>query len=69
VNVGTSATHWQPGSGAWETIGRYAAFYLTTSLWWDMGRALGNFALILLFGAPVLQLLRRFKQRFEFVTE
>jgi len=69
VNVGTSATHWQPGSGAWETIGRYAAFYVTTSLWWDMGRALGNFALILLFGAPVLQLLRRFKERFQFVIE
>jgi energy-coupling factor transport system substrate-specific component len=69
VDVGQSSTHWQPGSGLWATVGRYAAFYVTTSLWWDMGRAIGNFLLILLFGAPVLQLLRRFRKRFQFVTE
>ena len=53
-------------SGLWSTVGRYAAFYLTTSLWWDLGRAIGNFLLILLFGVPILRLLRRFQRRFRF---
>ncbi len=69
ANIGASHdTQWQPGSGLWATMGSYAAFYVTTSLWWDMGRAIGNLLLILLFGAPVLQLLRRFKKRFQFAT-
>jgi len=47
---------------------RYAAFYFTTSLWWDLGRAGGNAVLILWFGAPLLRLLRRFQRRFHFAT-
>jgi energy-coupling factor transport system substrate-specific component len=67
ANVAASYdTQWQPGSGLWATLGSYAAFYVTTSLWWDMGRAIGNLLLILLFGAPVLHLLRRFQRRFRF---
>ena len=66
MDLGPSSTQWQPGSGLWATLGRYAAFYLATSLWWDIGRALGNLLLILLFGAPILQLLRRFQRRFRF---
>ena len=64
-----SSAEWQPGGGLWSIVGRYAIFYVTTSLWWDMGRALGNLMLILLFGAPILRLLRRFQRRFRFVTE
>jgi energy-coupling factor transport system substrate-specific component len=48
---------------------RYGLFYLTTSLWWDAGRAVGNLLLLLLLGAPVLRLLRRFQQRFQFSRE
>jgi energy-coupling factor transport system substrate-specific component len=67
ANVGASEhTHWRPGSGLWATLGSYVAFYVTTSLWWDMGRAIGNLLLLLLFGAPVLRLLRRFQRRFRF---
>jgi energy-coupling factor transport system substrate-specific component len=69
VDVGQSGTYWQPGSGLWTTLGRYAAFYVTTSLWWDMGRAGGNLLLILVFGGPVLRLLRRFQRRFQFVAQ
>lgn len=69
VDAGQSEMYWQPGGGLWETLGRYASFYLTTSLWWDMGRAAGNLLLILLFGAPVLHLLRRFQRRFQFVID
>ena len=60
--------YWQPGLRVWETLGRYAVFYLATSFWWDVGRAGGNFLLILFLGAPVLRLLRRFQQRFYFVA-
>jgi len=61
--------YWQPGLKVWETLGRYAVFYLATSLWWDAGRAGGNLLLILLLGAPVLRLLRRFQQRFYFIGD
>ncbi|MEA3345079.1 MAG: ECF transporter S component [Chloroflexota bacterium] len=56
--------HWQPGLSLRETLGRYLLFYAVTSLWWDVGRAGGNLLLILLFGAPLLRLLRRFQSRF-----
>jgi energy-coupling factor transport system substrate-specific component len=63
---GQSDMYWQPGASLVEAVGRYALFYLATSLWWDMGRAGGNFLLLLLTGGPVLRLLRRFRRRFYF---
>jgi energy-coupling factor transport system substrate-specific component len=63
------ASNWQPGVGLLQTFLRYGLFYLTTSLWWDIGRAAGNLLFLLLLGAPVLRLLRRFQQRFQFVRE
>jgi energy-coupling factor transport system substrate-specific component len=51
-----------------EVLGRYAAFYVATSLAWDMGAALGNSALLLLLGKPVLSALRRFHRRFSFAV-
>ncbi len=58
--------YWEPGLGLADTLQRYAVFYLTTSLWWDLGRAAGNVLLVGLFGWPVLRLLRRFGRRFYF---
>jgi energy-coupling factor transport system substrate-specific component len=58
--------YWQPGFGPWATLVHFIVFYLTTSLWWDLGRAVGNFVLIGFFGPPILRLLRRFKDRFTF---
>jgi len=58
--------YWQPGVGVGETLRRYAVFYATTSLVWDLWRGIGNAILILLFGGPVLRLLRRYQQRFHF---
>lgn len=63
---GQSQMYWQPGLGVIETLKRYAVFYAVTSLWWDLVRAAGNFVLLLLLGAAVLRLLRRFEQRFHF---
>jgi energy-coupling factor transport system substrate-specific component len=63
---GGSELYWQPGVGLAETLKRYAAFYVITSLWWDVMRAAGNFVLLFLFAGPILRLLRRFQQRFYF---
>jgi energy-coupling factor transport system substrate-specific component len=64
--VGTTEQAWTPGIGLGETLTRYAAFYVATSLWWDLVRAGGNVALILLLGAPTVQALTRFQRRFHF---
>ncbi|GAB4567503.1 MAG: ECF transporter S component [Anaerolineae bacterium] len=63
---GSSHLYWEPGISASETLRRYAAFYLVTSLGWDLWRAIGNALLVLLFGGPILRLFRRFKRRFQF---
>lgn len=69
VDPGSSSTVVRPGDGLAAALGRYGAFYLATSLWWDIPRAVGNLLLILLFGAPILRLLRRFQRRFQFAVE
>jgi energy-coupling factor transport system substrate-specific component len=61
-----TAIFWEASMSVWSTLVRYALFYLTTSLWWDAGRAIGNLLLLLLVGAPILRLLYRFEQRFQF---
>lgn len=58
--------HWQAGSSWMDGVTRYAAFYLATSLVWDVFRLVGNVALTLAFGLPTLRALRRFQQRFAF---
>jgi energy-coupling factor transport system substrate-specific component len=57
---------WTPGIGVGETLARYAAFYVPTSLGWDLARAGGNVAMILLLGAPTVRALTRFRRRFHF---
>ncbi len=64
-----AATAWQPSSGLLAALTGYALFYLTTSLWWDLGRAGGNLLLVVLAGPPILRLLRRFALRFRFAVE
>ena len=66
---GGSELYWQPGVSLAETLKRYAAFYVITSLWWDIVRAAGNFVLLFLFAGPILRLLRRFQQRFYFQVD
>ncbi len=64
--MGPAEQTWSPGIGLGETLARYGTFYLVTSLEWDMARAVGNGALILLLGAPVVRALTRFRRRFHF---
>ena len=40
--------YWQPGVGLIETLRRYAAFYVVTSLWWDIQAISAG-----LFGVPL----------------
>lgn len=63
---GEGNTFWLPGSGLWETIGRYAAFYALTSLWWDVVGAIGNVVLMAALGLPVVRAFTRFRDRFQF---
>jgi energy-coupling factor transport system substrate-specific component len=60
--------YWTPGMDWRQTLAQYAFFYATTSLWWDLTSATGNAGLLLLFGAAVLKVLRRFQRRFHFET-
>jgi energy-coupling factor transport system substrate-specific component len=60
------AVTWTPGLGPADALRRYALFYVATSLWWDAIRAIGNVALVLLFGNAILKILRRFQRRFHF---
>lgn len=57
---------WTPGIGLGEILTRYATFYAVTSLAWDLVRAAGNVALILLLGTPMIKALERFRRRFHF---
>lgn len=54
---------WEAGLTLAETVRRYLLFYGVTSLWWDAVRSLGNVALILVLGEPLIRLLHRFQQR------
>ena len=56
--------YWSPELGVAETMSRYARFYVVTSLPFDLFRAAGNVALVVLFGGPVLRLLERYRTRF-----
>jgi energy-coupling factor transport system substrate-specific component len=56
---------WSPGLGVGETLRHYWSFYLLTSAGWDAWRALTNAALVLVAGRPVLDLLVRYRDRFQ----
>ena len=64
--MGPAEQTWSPGIGLGATLSRYAVFYLATSLTWDLTRAIGNTALILLLGTSTVRALLRFRRRFNF---
>jgi energy-coupling factor transport system substrate-specific component len=66
VSQATAGQGWQPGLAIWPAVRNYLAFYVATSLWWDIGRAGGNVILLLALSGPVLRVLRRFRSRFRF---
>lgn len=52
--------------GISENLQRYAAYYLATSLIWDLSRSIGNILIISIMARPVLNIFNRFKLRFVF---
>jgi len=67
--AGPQAQSWAAGITLAGGLQRYAAYYLVTSLAWDLAGAAGNLLLMLAFGAPALRALKRFRQRFAFVYQ
>lgn len=55
-----------PGAPLAENLGRFWAFTITTSLGWDIPRALTNVVLVLVLGRPVLNALHRVSRRAAF---
>jgi len=55
---------WTPGMGAGEALRHYWSFYLLTSAGWDGWRAIADGGLILIAGRPVVDLLVRYRERF-----
>ena len=55
--------YWSPGLSLMESIQRYTTFYVATSLVHDATRAIATALLIMIAGAPVIGLLRRFHAR------
>lgn len=51
---------------AMENLKRYAAYYLATSIIWDISRAIGNILIISIMAKPILKIFQRFKLRFSF---
>lgn len=60
---------WQPGAGFTSSVARYLAFYGATSFLWDVIRAAGNGAFLLILGLPAVRALARFRDRFHFTIE
>jgi energy-coupling factor transport system substrate-specific component len=54
---------WDPSAAPVANLGNYLRFYAVTSLWWDTARAIGNVALVLVLGKPLLSALDRAARR------
>lgn len=67
--AGAPGQSWLQGATLAENVGRYTAYYLATSLVWDITRAVGNILILSLMGRPVLKIFERFDQRFSFQVQ
>lgn len=61
--AGTSAVGWDPEAGVAANLGSYGTYYVATSLAWDAFRAVGNAALVIVLGRPLLKTLDRAARR------
>ena len=61
--VDGSEIAWDPQATTAENLRHYLAFYAVTSFWWDTARAVGNVALVVVLGRPVLAALDRAARR------
>ena len=63
---GTNRLHYVPGDALVPNLHRFWAFHLASALGFDLPRAVGNAALVLVAGAPVLAALRRAARKASF---
>jgi energy-coupling factor transport system substrate-specific component len=61
--TGGSALAWDPAAGSITNLHHYLSFYLVDGAAWDTFRAVGNAALVLLLGRPLLAALDRAARR------
>lgn len=61
--AGGSDVGWDPAVGAADNLRRYLAYYAATSVAWDAFRAIGNAAMVLALGRPLLGALDRAARR------
>lgn len=61
-----SSQSWIQGAEFVENLQHYVAYYLATSIVWDITRSIGNVLMMTLMAKPVLKILNRFKNRFRF---
>jgi energy-coupling factor transport system substrate-specific component len=66
--TGSSNLGWAPELGGFANLGRYLRFYAITSLGWDVFRAVGNAALVVVLGRPLLGALDRAARRMNLVV-
>jgi len=64
--VGPESQSFAAGLGLRSALARFGAFYVATSLAWDLARAVGNVVLILAIGRPTVRALSRFRDRFHY---
>ncbi len=65
---GTPGFGFLPGAPTPVLLGRFARFYLATSVTWDSFRAVGDAAAVAVLGAPVLAGLARLRSRLTFAV-
>ena len=63
---GDTSVSFVPGAGPIDNLGRFWAFHLTTSLGFDLPRAVFSALFILVAGRPLLSALRRVARRAAF---
>ncbi|MBW3595311.1 MAG: ECF transporter S component [Actinobacteria bacterium] len=61
--AGSSSVGWDPQAGAAANLRHYATYYMATSFAWDAFRAVGNAALVVVLGRPLLKTLDRAARR------
>ena len=64
--AGDQTTSWSAGIGLGDTLRRYFAFYITTSLVWDSAAAIGNVIMMAALGLPTVRALTRFQGRMQY---
>jgi energy-coupling factor transport system substrate-specific component len=57
---------WSQSASLAENIQGYLAYYLATSVVWDVTRAIGNLIIFTVMTRPIIKILDRFIQRFSF---